>query len=130
MYPECFYGISKFKDYEYHITLEDNGKPVIHPPRKIPLAIQPKLDKELDEIVEQGIITLVKGPSAWVNALVISEKSNGRLRTCLDPKDLNKVIKREHHPVPTVDHFTSKTMQFHTLLQTQCKAGILVCKTG
>ena len=57
MYLECFYGIGKFKDYEYHITLEDNAKPVIHQPRKIPLALEPKLDKELDEMVEQGIIT-------------------------------------------------------------------------
>ena len=62
MYPECFYGIDKFKDFEYHITLEDNAKPVIYPPRKIPLALQPKLDKELDEMAEQGIITPVNEP--------------------------------------------------------------------
>ena len=89
MYPECISGIGKFKDCEYHITLEDNAIPVIHPPRKIPLALQPKLDKELDEMVEQGIITPVNRPSAWVQALVIHKKPNGRLRTCLDPKDLN-----------------------------------------
>ena len=70
MYPECFYGIGEFKDYEYHITLEDNAKPVIQPPRKTPLALQPKLDKELDEMVEQGIIIPVNGPSAWINVLV------------------------------------------------------------
>ena len=64
MYPECFYGIGMFKDYEYHITLKDNAKPVIHPSKKILLALQPKLDKELDEMVEQGIITPVNGPSA------------------------------------------------------------------
>ena len=57
------------------------------------------LDKELDEMVNQGIITPVNGPSAWVNALVIFEKPNGRLRICLAPKDLNKVTKGEHHPV-------------------------------
>ena len=94
MYPEWFYGIGKFKAYDYHITLEDNAKPVVHPLRKIALALQPKLDKELDEMVEQGIITPVNGPSDWVNALVICKKPNGRLRTCLAPKDLNKVIKR------------------------------------
>ena len=104
MYPECFYGIGKFKDSEYHITLEDNAKPVIHPPWNIPLALQPKLDKELDEMVELGIIT----PSVWVNAFVICEKPNGRLRTYLDTKDLNQVIKREHHPVPTMDNITLK----------------------
>ena len=95
MYPKCFYGIGKFKEYEYYIILEDNTKPVIHPPRKIPLALQPKLDKELDEMVEQGIITPVNGPSAWVSALVILKKPNVRLRTSLDSKDLNKVIKIE-----------------------------------
>ena len=108
MYPECFYGIGKFKDYEYHITLEKNAKPGIHSPRTISLALQPKLDQKLDEMVEQGIITPVNVSSAWVNALVICEKPNGTLRTCLDPKDLNKVIKREHHPVPTVDNDTPK----------------------
>ena len=43
MYAEYFYGMGKFKDYEYHITLEDNAKAVIDPPRKIPLALQPNV---------------------------------------------------------------------------------------
>ena len=73
MYPECFYGIGKLKDYEYHVTLEDNAKPVIYLPRKIPLVLQPKLDKELGEMVEQGIIIPVNGPSAWVTELLICE---------------------------------------------------------
>ena len=106
MYPECFSGIGKFKDYEYHITLEDNAKPVIHPPRNIPFALQPKFDREFDEMVEQGIITPVNGPQ--LGALVIHEKANGRLRTCLSTKVLNKVIKREHYPVPTVDDIMPK----------------------
>ena len=29
MYPECFDGIGKFKDYKYHIYIEDNAKPVV-----------------------------------------------------------------------------------------------------
>ena len=72
------------------------------------MALQPKLGEELDEIVQQGITTPVNGPSAWFNTLVICKKSNGRLRTCLDPEDLNKVIKTEHHPVPIVDDITPK----------------------
>ena len=62
----------------------------------------------MDEMVEQVIITPVNGPSGLVNAHLIHEKPNGGLRTCPDPKDLNKVIKREHHPVPTVDNITTK----------------------
>ena len=124
MYPEYFYGIGKFN------SLDDNAKPVIHPPRKIPLALQPKLDKELDEMVEQVIITLVTRPSAWVNAFVIHKKPNCRLRTCLDPKDLNMVIKRENHPVPRVDDITPKLCGSTHSLQAWFKAHVLECKTG
>ena len=37
----------------------------------------------------------------WVNSLTIVEKPNGKLRLCLDPKDLNKAIKRHHYEMPT-----------------------------
>ena len=29
---------------------------------------------------------------------------------CLDPKDVNKAIKREHHPIPTLEEITPKLM--------------------
>ena len=59
-------------------------------------------------MVKQGIIVPVDEPTDWVNSLVIREKPNGSLRICLDPKDLNKAIKREHYPVPTVDMVTNR----------------------
>ena len=93
MYPECFTGIGKFKDFEYHINVDKNVKPVVHAPWKIALSLQGKLEKELEEMVRQGIIAPVEGHSDWVNSLVIREKPNGSLRICLDPKDLNKAIK-------------------------------------
>ena len=57
-HPECFHGVGKFKDYQYHIILEDNAEPVIHPSRQIPLALHPKLDKELDEMVANVVLSL------------------------------------------------------------------------
>ena len=40
--------------------------------------------------------------------MVIVEKDNGQLRICLDPRDLNRAIKRHHYPMPTVDEVLSK----------------------
>ena len=54
----------------------------------------------------QNIIARVTKPTDWVNSLVVREKENGRLRLCLDPKDLNKAIKREHHPILTLEEIT------------------------
>ena len=68
------------------------------PVRKIALALIPKLDKELDSMLADGIIVPVEKPTDWVNSLVVREKPNSSLRVCLDPRDLNKAIRREHHP--------------------------------
>ena len=52
------------------------------------------------------IITQVTEPTDWVNSLACSWKPDGDLQVCLDPKDLNKVIKRTYHKIPTVEEVT------------------------
>ena len=45
MHPKCSTGIGKFENYGFHIKLEDNVKPVVHPVRKTALALRGKLEK-------------------------------------------------------------------------------------
>jgi hypothetical protein len=52
---------------------------------------------------QTDVIAPVDEPTDWVNSLVITEKKNGSLRLCLDPKDLNKNIRRELFQLPTFD---------------------------
>ena len=73
------------------------------PPRKVPMALRTKLKAELDRMVQNDIIAPVQEPTDWVNSLVVVEKSNGKLRVCLDPPPLNKAIKREHFQLPTTE---------------------------
>ena len=80
----------------------------IHPPKKIALSLQPKLERELGEVVKQGIIVPVDEQTDWVNSLVVRQKPIGSLRICLDPKDLNKSINREQYPIPTLDMVTNR----------------------
>lgn len=55
-----------------------------------------------------GAIEKVDQPTEWVNSIVIVEKPDGNLRICLDPKDLNRAVKREHFQLPTSTEITSK----------------------
>ena len=57
-------------------------------------AFKDKIKQELSEMEQQGIITPVREgePTAWVNSLVYHRKPSGKIRVCLDPKDLNKAI--------------------------------------
>ena len=64
------------------------------------------------------IIVPVEEPTDWVNSLVVREKPNGSLRVCLDPRDLNKAIRREHYPAPRViifDHLQYPQRQVQIL---------------
>ena len=81
---------------EFHITIDAVVPPVVHPPCSVPQALREPLRKELDSLVTQGILAKVTEPTDWVNSLVCVTESNGALRFCLDPKGLNRAIKRRH----------------------------------
>lgn len=92
----------------YHIEVDPAVQPVIHAPREIPLAFQDRVRSELMRMEGLRIIAKVDKPSARVSSMVIVEKPNGDLRICLDPRDLNAAIRREHYRLPTIDDETSK----------------------
>jgi hypothetical protein len=60
------------------------------------------------------IISKVEGPTEWVNSIVVVEKSNGSIRICLDPKNLNEAILREHFPMQTADDIIAYRQALNT----------------
>ncbi|GFS69044.1 retrovirus-related Pol polyprotein from transposon opus [Nephila pilipes] len=107
-YKDVFTGIGEFPSEPYYITLKDNSVPVIQPPIRVPRALQPMLKSTLNNLEKEGIVSKVNKPTDWVQSLVIVEKPNGNLRLCLDPRDLNKVIRREHYQIPCTDDIISR----------------------
>ena len=87
-------------------VINDNVQPKIHAPRKCSIHIKDQLEAELDDMERLGVIRKIFEPTDWVSSIAISKKANGRLRVCLDPKDLNIAIKRCHHKTPTTDELT------------------------
>jgi len=102
-----FSGIGCFEG-EYSITVDTTVAPVIHPPRRVPVALQGPLREQLDSLVQKGILSEVKEPTDWVNSCVCVTKPNGKIRLCLDPKDLNRAIKRPHRYTPTLEDILPK----------------------
>ena len=77
--------------------------PLQHPPRSVPLGMQSAYTAELDRLVREGIITEEHEHTEWINSIVPVVKEDGSLRLCLDPKDLNKAIKRNQWYARTLD---------------------------
>ncbi len=61
------------------------------------------LKHHLAEVEKKGIIERVYQSTEWMSSVVVAKKSNGGIRLCLDLHPLNKVLKRCHHPMQTIE---------------------------
>lgn len=106
-FADVFKGLGTLP-FTYKIVLKDDAKPVIHAARRVPAPLKDKLQKELDRLVTLGVIRKIEEPTDWVNSMVCATKKNGELRLCMDPKDLNENINREHYQIPKREEITSE----------------------
>ena len=48
----------------------------------------------------------------WISSEVVVRKGDSKLRLCIDPKDLNKALKRSHYPMPTIEEILPELTKF------------------
>lgn len=101
-FSDVFQGEGKL-DGKLDLKVDRNMPPVKLPTRKVPLALKAKVKAELDRLTELDIIEPVDTPTDWISSMVVVSKPSGKLRLCIDPKPLNKALKRNHYPTPTID---------------------------
>ena len=102
LYPNSFDRLGSLKG-EYNIRIDPIVKPATHARRKVPIESKEAIDKELDYLIEEEIITEQVEPTPWVSSMTFPMKPNGEVRVYLDPSNLNKAIIREHHKLMTVE---------------------------
>lgn len=61
------------------------------------------LKQHLDKLQEDGIIEKVRFPTDWISPIVVAKKSNRDIRLSLDPKPLNKALKRCKYLLPVIE---------------------------
>ena len=107
-YTDTFHGLGCITEVTHHIEPDPNCKPVIHPPRKVPITIRSKVRKELERMEHLDVIERVYEPTDWVNSMVTVIKKNEQVHICIDPCDLNRAIKREYYLMRTVKEIVAQ----------------------
>ena len=120
-YADVFEGLGCLAD-PYHIEIDPTAQPVIHPPRKVPVTLREPLRLELERMVEENILAPVSEATDWVSSMVTVVKPN-KLRICIDPKDLNRAIKRRHYPLPTVEEIATSLSKAKVFSVLDAKSG-------
>lgn len=121
-FHDLFEGLGEFPGMN-SIILKPNSIPTLHYKKRIPLALHDRVKDELNRMVEQNVISSVDYPTDWVSNMQVVEKPNGRLRICLDPKPLNKCIKREHYLIPTQEDLFSRLSGKHVFTVLDLSSG-------
>ena len=97
-YPDVFEGIGCFPGLPYHIQLDPNITPKQTPCGPIVMHLKEALKQKIDKMLKAGVIKPGHEATQWINSFVLVERKdkigNLKLRICLDPTYLNKVIVR------------------------------------
>ena len=73
-YPKLFEGLGELHG-EYIILIKPNAKPyALHVPRKVPLPLLDKTKKELDKMLDMGVISRAEGHTSWCAPMVVTPK--------------------------------------------------------
>ena len=102
-FPQLFHGLGCMTG-AYQIQLKDNAVPFsLCVPRRVPIALIPKVQSELQRMEQKGVISQVKEPTDWCAGMVAVPKAGIKVRICVDLTKLNQNVRRERLMLPSVE---------------------------
>ena len=96
---------------KFHIDIEPDAKPVYSRPYPIPRIHLQTFKKELDHLVQLGVLA-PQNESEWASPTFIIPKKDGRVRWISDLRQLNKVVKRKQYPLPIINDILRKRLGY------------------
>ena len=98
-YRSLFRTVPGETEVAFHY-ITTTGTPVRVPPRRIPGHYRQEIEKQINTMLEQGIIE--ESSSPWMAPAVFVPKKSGEIRMCTDYRELNKKM-------PTPCHYPMKS---------------------
>ena len=91
-------GHTNILEHQFHLT---DYKPINQRCHRIPPSALEELREHLGQLLEAGIIR--RSTSPWASNIVIVRKKNGKMRMCVDYRELNKRTVRDSYSLPRID---------------------------
>ncbi|UYV78487.1 K02A2.6-like [Cordylochernes scorpioides] len=90
-------------DFLITLQLRQGAKPSFTPERNVPYALREKVEKELDTLEAEGIISKA-ATSDWGSPLVVIPKGDGTVRLCVDYKvGVNDQLVNASYPIKIIE---------------------------
>ena len=79
-----------------------NKKPIQQAPRRMNADTMVSVKEEVEKMHKSGIIRVAKY-NEWLSNIVPVRKKNGKMRVCVDYRDLNNATPKDVYPMPVAD---------------------------
>ena len=122
-YADVFTGIGTLPGPAYHIELKEDYNPVRNPPHSMPVGMQDAYKAELERLQQEDVIIAVNHYTEWVNSIVPVQKPDGRIRLCIDTRNLNMAIKRNPYYMRTLDDILPQLSKARTISMGDATSG-------
>lgn len=100
-------GLSRITGLQARLSFKPDTKPIFLKSRSVPFKLLLLIERELNELVENGVFEKVNS-SEWATPIVPVLKKNNRVRICGDYSvTINPQLVVDEHPLPTVDELFS-----------------------
>lgn len=102
--------------YAEHVIDTGDNAPVASPPYRMSPSKKEILEKEINSMLELGIIEECESP--WAASVILRPKQDGTVRICIDYRRLNAVTKTDSYPMPRIDellHLAKKSLYISTI---------------
>ena len=112
----------KNSDVAFEIEFQDpNQKPIKCRCRPLPWNLKEKVNTELGRQLTAGIIRPSR--SQWCFPIRVVDKADGSIRITVDYKPLNKVIKDDNYPIPSIKDLYARLADADTFTKIDMKAA-------
>jgi hypothetical protein len=87
---------------EHRLPIKPGVRPHQQPPRRCKADMLEPIKPEIKRLYDAGFIRPCRY-AEWVSSIVPVIKKNGKVRVCIDFKDLNKATPKDEYPMPVAD---------------------------
>ena len=123
-------GLPKHSRWDHEIPLKPGMEPKFHKVYALSPDKQQALKEYLEENLRKGYIRPSKSPAGY--PILFVPKKNGKLRLCVDYRQLNDITIKNRYPLPLIEELRDKlgTAQWFTALDLKGAYNLIRMKEG
>nr|ABA97489.1 retrotransposon protein, putative, unclassified [Oryza sativa Japonica Group] len=88
---------------EHRLPIKPGFRPYKQPPRRFNPLLYDRVKEEIDRLLKAGFIRPCRY-AEWLSSIVpVEKKGSGKIRVCIDFRDLNKATPKDEYPMPIAD---------------------------